>query len=155
MPTDILVRLARRDERQALEELQRRASLEWDDHRADLLAHPDAIALPVDQIEAERVHVAELKGRIGGFCVVLSRPDGDAELDGLFVEPDAWRQGIGRRLADEAAKVAAAEQATWLYVIAGRRALPFYAACAFAMFGETSTRFDPAFIMRKQVRPDV
>lgn len=155
MPTDILVRFARRDERQALEELQRRASLEWDDHRADLLAHPDAMALAVDQIEAERVHIAEFRDRIGGFCVVLSRPDGDAELDGLFVEPHTWRQGIGRRLVDEAAKVAAAEQATWLYVIAGRRALPFYAECGFELLGETSTRFGPAFVMRKRARPGV
>ena len=155
MPIDILVRLARRDERQALEELQRRASLEWEDHRADLMAHPDAVVLPADQIEAGRVHVADIQGRIGGFCVVLARSDGDSELDGLFVEPAAWRQGIGRRLVDEAAKIATAEQATWLHVIAGHRALPFYAACGFAMVGETSTRFGPAFIMRKRMRPDV
>lgn len=154
MPIDILVRLARRDEREALEDLQRRASLAWEDHRADLLAHPDAIALPIDQIEAERVHVAELKGRIVGFCVVLSRPDGDAELDGLFVAPDAWRQGIGRRLVDEVEKVAAAEQATWLHVIAGHRVLPFYAACGFELVGETATRFSPAFVLRERVRPD-
>ena len=125
MPIDILVRLVRRDERQALEELQRRASLEWEDHRADLMAHPDAVVLPADQIEAGRVHVADIQGRIGGFCVVLARSDGDSELDGLFVEPAAWRQGIGRRLVDRAAEVATAERAAWLHVIAGHRALPF------------------------------
>lgn len=154
MPIDIPTRLARRNEREALEDLQHRASLAGEEHRADLLAHPDAIALPIDQIEAGRVHVAELADRIVGFCVALSRPDGDAELDGLFVEPDAWRQGIGRGLVDKAATVAAAEQATWLHVVSGRRALPFYAACGFEPVGEAATRFGPAFVVRKRLRLD-
>src|SRR5580704_9424687 len=93
-----VVRLARLDERAALEELQRRASLVWEDYREALLAHPDAIELPIEQIESGRTHVAERQDQVVGFSVVLRRPDGNADLDGLFVEPGFWRQGIGKHL---------------------------------------------------------
>ena len=40
MSTEIIIRLATRDEREALESLQRRASLMWAEYREALLAHP-------------------------------------------------------------------------------------------------------------------
>ena len=40
------LRPARMDEAAALEDLMREASMIWDDHREDLLAHPDAIEVP-------------------------------------------------------------------------------------------------------------
>src|ERR1700674_2411504 len=90
------VRPAAVAERGALEALQWRASLMWEEYRDALLAHPDAIALPVEQIG--RTIVAELENKPLGFAVVLPRRDGDADLDGLFVEPANWRAGIGSRL---------------------------------------------------------
>jgi ribosomal protein S18 acetylase RimI-like enzyme len=43
------------------------------------------------------VVVAELDGRLAGFCVTA--PSGDeAELTALYVEPERWRTGIGGRL---------------------------------------------------------
>jgi hypothetical protein len=77
-------------EKKALEALQLRAAL---NNPADL-ANPDAIDLPIDQIEAGRVFVLEKNGAIVGFSAVLPREDGDAELDGLFVDPAFWRQGL-------------------------------------------------------------
>jgi GNAT superfamily N-acetyltransferase len=91
-------RLAVPAERSALEELQRRASLMWEEDRAALLANPDAIELPLEQITGGRTVVAENAGQLLGFSVVLPRDDGDAELDGLFVEPTYWRHGLGRAL---------------------------------------------------------
>ena len=75
-------RLATPAERSALEELQRRASLIWEEDRDALLAHPDAIELPLEQITDGRTIVAESVGELLGFAVVLPREDGDAELDG-------------------------------------------------------------------------
>ena len=106
MVGSVCIRLARRSEQRTLEALQRRASLMNETDRENLLAHPDAIELPVAQIEADRVFVAERDGSILGFSVVLSRDDGDAELDGLFVEPSSWRNGIGRTLVEAAAAFA-------------------------------------------------
>ena len=50
MEQAISVRLARRDERAMLESLQRRASLNNPGDRDALIANPDAIAVPIEQI---------------------------------------------------------------------------------------------------------
>jgi GNAT superfamily N-acetyltransferase len=147
--TVAVVRRAIPDERAALEALQRRASLVWEDYREALLAHPDAIALPIEQIESGRTHVAERQGKILGFSMILRRQDGDAELNGLFVEPGYWRQGVGTRLIRAAELFAASEGAGSMFVIANPRAVGFYAAWDFELIGEQGTRFGTALRMRK------
>ena len=97
---DVFIRPARPDEQQLLEALQRRASLSNPGDRDALVAHPDAITLPIEQIADGCVFVAELDGVAAGFAAVVPRPDGGAELDALFVEPHLWKRGIGRRLVD-------------------------------------------------------
>ncbi len=140
---------ARVSEQAALEALQRRASLMNEAGRAALLAHPDAIALPIEQIEDGRVMVAWRDGAIVGFSVMLRRADADAELDGLFVEPSAWCGGIGRSLVEAACRQAQSEGAAALHVIGSRQAEGFYQACGFALLGEARTRFGPALAMRR------
>ena len=76
--------------------LQWRASLGNPGDRDALLANPDAIALPIEQIENGCVFVAERDGDVAGFAAVVPRSDGGAELDALFVEPHLWNRGIGR-----------------------------------------------------------
>ena len=102
----VRTRAAQPGEREALEALQRRASLNNPGDRDALLAHPDAIVLPAEQIARGDVIVAELDGVIAGFAAVLEREDGQAELDGLFVEPDRWRGGIGRLLVEASCALA-------------------------------------------------
>jgi GNAT superfamily N-acetyltransferase len=138
-------------ERSALEELQRRASLMWEEDREALLANPDAIELPLEQITDGRTVVAESADGLLGFAVVLRREDGDAELDGLFVDPPHWRKGIGRMLVEQAERIAARDGAANLWVIANTRALDFYGACGFVTVGEAQTRFRPAPRMRRAI----
>ena len=144
-------RLAVPAERSALEELQRRASLMWEEDRAALLANPDAIELPLEQITGGRTVLAESDGQLLGFSVVLPRDDGDAELDGLFVEPTYWRHGIGRALVEQAERIASADGAANLWVTANTSALGFYDSCGFVKVGEVATRFRPAPKMRKSI----
>jgi len=144
-------RLALPAERRALEDLQRRASLVWEEDRDALLANPDAIELPLEQITDGRTIVAENVGELLGFAVVLRRDDGDAELDGLFVDPTQWRHGIGRELLEQSERIAASEGAASLWVTANTRALGFYGACGFVTVGEVATRFRPAPRMRKSI----
>ena len=149
MTPSVTIRPAVPAERSALEALQRRASLVWEEYREALLAHPDAIELPDVQIRDGHVVVAVLTDRIAGFAVVLPREDGDAELDGLFVEPDLWRGGIGRRLIREAERLALRGNAKNLCVIGNPRAEKFYLACGFVTTGMHETRFGPGLVMRK------
>jgi GNAT superfamily N-acetyltransferase len=144
-------RLAVPAERSVLEELQRRASLMWEEDRAALLANPDAIELPLEQITGGRTVVAERVGQLLGFAVVLRRDDGDAELDGLFVEPAYWRHGVGRALVEHAERIATRDGAAYLWVTANTRALGFYDSCGFVTVGEVATRFRPAPKMRKSI----
>jgi GNAT superfamily N-acetyltransferase len=137
------IRLALPDEREALEELQRRASLALPDYRQQLTAHPDAIALPIEQIDRGQVIVAELNGRIAGFAAVVG-----GELDGLFVEPDLWRRGIGSALV-EAATHQARRAGLSLSVTANPGARDFYERCGFAAEGGVATRFGPALRMSR------
>jgi hypothetical protein len=76
-----LIRPAVVSEQKELEYLQRRASLTNAGDRDALLAHPDAIELPLEQIATGAVFVAEQNGAIAGFATVLPRDDGGAELD--------------------------------------------------------------------------
>jgi GNAT superfamily N-acetyltransferase len=100
MSGNLFLRQATPAEQGALEDLQRRASLMWDEYRATLLENPDAIELPTDQITGGNTIVAEKSGKTLGFAGALPRSDGNAELDGLFVEPEAWRMGVGHGLID-------------------------------------------------------
>ena len=137
------IRLARSDEREALEELMRRASLALDDYRADLEANPDAIHLPSEQLANDDIFVAELGGRVAGFAALVG-----GELDGLFVEPELWRRGIGKALVEEAAHKAR-RRGLSMTVVAGPNARPFYEACGFSVEADEATRFGPAFRMSR------
>ena len=137
------MRPARIEEREALEDLQRRASLANEGDREALLANPDAIDLPVSQIERGEVFVAEDDGRLLGFAALIG-----GELDGLFVEPSLWGSGIGKALV-EAAVHEARRQGLSVTVVANPAALGFYEKCGFAVEGETQTRFGPALRMSR------
>ena len=149
----IRVRLARGDERRALEELQRRSSMDGPAYRAQLDAHPDAIELPASQIASGFVRVAEQDGVVVGFSVLLAASAGACELDGLFVEPRVMRTGIGRRLIEDAARIALERGATRIEVDANPQAVAFYESTGFVVVGQAETRFGPAPRMVCQIRP--
>lgn len=144
---ELSIRMARPDERDALEALQRRASLALGEYREQLEAEPDAIQLPLEQIERGQLFVAELGDRIAGFAAVLVDDD-VAELDGLFVEPDLWRQGVGAALVDVAVHEARRQGLTMM-VVANPSARIFYERCGFRLEGEAETRFGPALRMSR------
>jgi GNAT superfamily N-acetyltransferase len=139
----LTIRPAEAAEREALEALQRRASLANENDRPNLEAHPDAIHLPPEQVETGQVLVAELDGRVAGFAAVVG-----GELDGLFVEPDLWRRGIGAALVEAATHVAR-RRGLALTVTANPHALDFYERCGFLTEGEAQTRFGPAVRMSR------
>jgi GNAT superfamily N-acetyltransferase len=104
--------------------------------------------LPLAQIEAGQVFLAEEHGSLLGFSVVLDRDDGQTELDGLFVDPTLWRAGIGRLLVDRAKDYGRQHEAHWLHVIGNPHAEGFYEACGFVTYGVHETEFGPGLLMR-------
>lgn len=128
-PLQLVIRGARPTERFVLQELQRRSALVYADTRAALLADPALIDLP--DWHVEHCLVAERGGRTVGFAVVLPRAGGEAELDGLFVEPGHWREGIGAALIAAATEASRDMGAATLHVVASLHALAFYRASGF------------------------
>jgi GNAT superfamily N-acetyltransferase len=145
----IVIRPAGVSEREYLEAVQTRASLSNPRDREALLANPEVIELPVGQIVAGQVFVAEQDATVAGFAAILRRNDGDTELDGLFVEPSRWRQGIGRRLVDHCATVARLAQSKALHVLGNPQAQGFYDRSGFECVGTAETRFGIGLQFRK------
>jgi GNAT superfamily N-acetyltransferase len=147
--SEITIRPALPAERGSLEALQWRASLANPGDRDSLLANPDAIVLPVEQIAEGHVFVADRDGVIVGFAAILTRPDGDAELDALFVEPFLWKRGVGRLLVDHCAEAARRRASRILHVIGNPHAEGFYTACGFRTTGAVETRFGAGLAMQR------
>jgi GNAT superfamily N-acetyltransferase len=107
----------------------------------------------VDEGDDGRVFVFEDRGAVLGFAVVLPRDDGQAQLDGLFVEPEAWGRGIGRRLVDHALDAAREGGAIGLTLIANANALGFYEKCGFQVLAEVQTPTGRGVRMTRPLSP--
>jgi len=147
--SDIVIRPALQAERSSLEALQWRASLANSGDCDALLANPDAIELPPEHIADGHVFVAQREGVIVGFAAVLTRPDGNAELDALFVEPGLWKRGLGRLLVEHCAEVARERASRILHVVGNPHAEGFYTACGFRSTGAVETRFGAGLAMQR------
>ena len=62
--------------------------------------------------------------------------EGGLELEDLFVDPEAMRQGVATRLVLDAVTRAASEGVPWIEVTANRHAAEFYASAGFVHVGE-------------------
>ncbi len=147
----MLIRTGRIDEKAALEALQMRASLEGGSYRDALLAHPEVVEIPERQLSAGYVLVAEADGALLGLAALEFPSAGEAELDGLFVHPDAWGRGVGRALLDACEALVRATDARVMTVVANPDARAFYLRCGFVETGTAQTLFGPALAMRKAV----
>lgn len=135
-----------------LEDVQRRASLVWEEYRDDLLAHPEVIEVPLRDIEAGNVRVAIGSVRVLGFASLIpGRIDGAAELDGLFVDPAFMRRGIGRTLVNDVLALARSRGCRRIEVTANPRALEFYLKMGFIDDGVEKTQFGPGLRMHVDV----
>jgi GNAT superfamily N-acetyltransferase len=151
MDVSVSIRDAVLDEITQLEALQRRASLVAPDYRAALAAHPEAIHLPAVDVSEPRTRVAIAIGRVAGFSVVRPVHGTACELDGLFVEPDFMRKGVGRALVDDVVERARGHGVRRIDVIANPTAVSFYTSMGFVLGEDAMTQFGPAFWMHLDV----
>lgn len=145
----ISIRPAHERDRDGLGALKLRSSLAWGDHVDALLALPEAREIPLAHVP--HAFVAKLDGTIAGFATVLPGEGAQAELEDLFVAPEAWRMGVGRALLAEAERRAARLGARTLHVVAGARARPFYEASGYRFVGTVATDLAPAAELRREL----
>ena len=93
-----------------------------------------------------------MDGRALGFTAVLPRDRQTCDLDGLFVEPDQWKRGIGRALMEDAFVLARAAGAEVMEVLANPYADGFYARLGFVRIGTVTTPLGIGGKMRRLLR---
>ncbi|HEX3562119.1 MAG TPA: GNAT family N-acetyltransferase [Solirubrobacterales bacterium] len=148
------IRTARRSEAGHLRQIHRRASYIWPEDRPNLDANSHIFGVDPKSLAAGRVRVAvDGTGKLLGFATW--RPTGDdAELDDLFVEPDAMRRGIGSALVDDAAHRAGQAGLARLLVVGHPRTLKFYLRVGFIEEGPANTEFGPALRLARDLIQD-
>ena len=136
------IRRARPDEAAALTALATRAKAHWGYDAAFMERVRDAMSLSPADVEADGVWVLEDgAGRMLGFHRVIA---GDpAEIEDLWVDPDAMGAGHGRRLFEHAVGVATSTGASAIELDADPNARGFYERMGMAQVGETPSNLLP------------
>lgn len=96
------IRLARREEAQALSELALRSKAVWGYGAEFLERCRPLLTLTPEYIDQHLVFAAEARGQVAGFYALLAGGDVEIRLDLLFVAPALVRRGIGARLLEHA-----------------------------------------------------
>ncbi len=139
-------------DRTVLDGLHRRASYVWEEDRAQLDAHPDALGVDPASIVAGRVRVAlGPRSEIVGFATVVSDGGDRCALEDLFVDPAVMRRGVGWLLVEDAVERARTEGYREMTVIAHPRVFPFYERLGFVPAEVVQTRFGPARRLRRRL----
>jgi GNAT superfamily N-acetyltransferase len=114
----------------------------WGYDDAFMAACRDELTLRESDLSRARVRVAEDGAGIVGFHGVTVDGRG-AELEWLFVAPDAIRTGVGQELYEDAARTAVAAGATKLRIQADPHAVPFYVRMGARLVGEVPSASIP------------
>jgi GNAT superfamily N-acetyltransferase len=149
--TPVMIRPGVPGDRDALRDVFGRASLSNAGDRAALLANPQVLQWVGESLAEGRTRVAaEEDGTVVGFATTL-RIGTALELEDLFVDPRRMRQGVGRRLIEDALRSALVVGADRVQVVANPHAMAFYESVGFIHDGVAQTRFGPAPRMRLDV----
>jgi GNAT superfamily N-acetyltransferase len=147
-----------------LQRVFREASLSNPGDVPGLLAHPEFLVLSGEGVAGGRTRVAQdggvedggvedggEGGPLLGFVTVVDGPDGDPELEDLFVDPERRRRGVARELVLDAARTARAAGHRRMWVTGNQHALAFYRAAGFVEVGEAATALGPAPRLRQDL----
>jgi GNAT superfamily N-acetyltransferase len=116
----------------------------WETYRDALVAHPEVIDVPLDQVQSGNVRLVTDEDDVPiGFSAVVVRGE-RVELDGLFVAPEWMRHGLGGALVADVVTRARSAGARRVEVIANPGAVPFYERHGFRQTAATETQFGPA-----------
>jgi len=144
-------RPATEDDLGVLRDLYRRSSLSNENDRANLLATPEALQWAGDGIVERCTRVAvDEDGTILGFATAVDIKGGQ-ELEDLFVDPDAMRQGVATQLVEDAVSEAARSGVPWIEVTGNQHAAEFYASAGFVQVRDEQTLFGPAPRLRRDL----
>ena len=138
-----MIRRACPDEAADLSALALRSKAYWGYDEAFMRACLDELTLAGDEIRSRPVWVVEVDGRVLGFYGLSRRSQSCAELEYLFVEPDAIGSGLGGRLLRHAREQARELGASELYIEGDPNAESFYRAMGAERIGRAPSASIP------------
>jgi GNAT superfamily N-acetyltransferase len=144
----VVIRSAVEADLPELQRVFRAAALSNAGDAPGLLAHPDYLVFTGDGITEGRTRVAVVvsdgRDHLTGFATLIPGPDGQPDLEDLFVDPRCRRRGIARRLIEDAASRARRAGYRTITVTGNQHALDFYLAVGFVQIGHAETALGPA-----------
>jgi GNAT superfamily N-acetyltransferase len=123
-----MIRGAQANERELLGELAYRAKQHWGYDASFMARCRDELAVDPRAIAEGRCRVLELERAVVGYYALSEPARHRVELDALFIEPGAMGQGHGRRLYEDAVRLALRLDCTHLEIQSDPHALGFYLA---------------------------
>lgn len=147
----MVVRDARHDELDELTRIARAAKAHWGYPAEWLRAWEPELTYDARTLAEHDVFVVERDGAIVGVGS-LSREGETAEVEGLWVAPDAMGRGAGRALFDECVRRAKATGATALIIASDPHAVGFYERMGAVRVGAVPSDIEgrelPRFVVR-------
>jgi N-acetylglutamate synthase-like GNAT family acetyltransferase len=134
----IAIRPAKSQERDILSELAFRSKASWGYSSEFMEACRAELSISEEEIASPDRHyvLAEANCEILGYYALERLSADEYELEALFVEPQHFGQGVGRRLIEHA-KFHAREKGAWSLLIQGDpNATDFYRAAGGVQIGE-------------------
>ena len=145
------IRAARMEDYEALDQLMRRSARTFPGFSDDQHVKPGAFLVSRKTIGAGRVLVAETDEGIAGFAMWLPIGDATAHMEGLYIDPNLWRGGLGRELLQAVSDAVKTSGLKNVFVIALADSVEFYRRFGFVRTGATATPLGPAVTMIKEV----
>jgi len=144
----VIIRTAVEADLPELQRVFRAAALSNPGDAPALLAHPEYLVFTGHGIAEGRTRAAIAGGNrsehLMGFATLTRGPDGQPDLEDLFVDPEWRRRGIARRLIDDAAFTARRAGYRTITVTGNPHALAFYLALGFVEIRQAETELGPA-----------
>jgi GNAT superfamily N-acetyltransferase len=140
------LRAARRNEARRLSELALRSKGYWGYDQAFLDACRAELTVAPEEVERQRVTVAERDGQVVGFYALAGDPP-EGTLADLFVEPDHIGTGVGRALWEHAIGTATTLGFERLTLEADPGAEPFYLAMGAHRIGSVPSGSIPGRVL--------
>ena len=138
-----LIRRALPEEADDLTALAVRSKAHWRYDAEFMKAAASTIGVSPASVRDDEVWVMERTGRLCGLYRVVLGDDDLAELEDLWLDPDAIGRGLGRQLFEHAVETARRRGRSALEWDADPNALGFYEAMGGEVVGETESTVQP------------
>lgn len=145
------IRVARTEDYEALDQLMRRAARTFPGFADELHIKPGAFLVSRKAISAGRLLLAEIDEGVVGFAMWVPIGEATAHMEGLYIDPDVWRSGLGSALLAAVSDAVRASGLKNVFVMALADSVEFYRRCGFVRTGATATPLGPAVTMMKEV----